>query len=310
MIEIHRVLRCWLAVFLLISLAEAVQPKYETGTVVQVSTLVIETDLLVGTPPQSCCKLQVRGAESAYSFFVKGSKQEFSQWLGLAGTIQFRIKNRDVALRFPNGRKLRGRLLGVGDLPNMARGDRMSPTVDPMLALRSEPASLGMPIDFEYLAGNNSCILLHAGLEADDFFKDFSRKTTGQSREFHNSSGAVEFFPDRMTIRVLISVARCLDQGIEASGETRRGFAFDERLLGSLQFEGYWKKRQSLETAPAELRRLTETEICPQSASSPNNCGWEYAVEVRSRRIPLTDALVISVCSSEGKLVSRFSVRL
>lgn len=301
---------CLSVVFLLSSLAVADHSKYISGTAIQISTVIISSDLLVGTSPQSCCKIQVLVANSVYSVFVRGSKQDFSHSLGLAAGVQLRIKNHQVSLRFSNGKEVTGRLLAIEDLPNKASSDKVPSMADPTLALQNAQASMGVPIDVEVVAGNTSCILLSADLEAGEFFKNFSRETKARGREFRNFSGSVQFFPDRMTVRVLISVTNCLNQESEAGEEKRRDFALDDSLLGSLSFEGYWKKQQSLDRLPASLLPLTEAQICPQSALSENYCGWEYTFEVWSKKVPLAHTLVISVSSSDGKLVSRFSVRL
>ena len=147
-------------------------------------------------------------------------------------------------------------------------------------------------------------ISLSAEVSAANFFDGLQKEESSSGPQFQKSNKNVEFFPERLTITAHASVQNCFNNPRDLSLPPGA-----IALAEGLRLEGEWVRGQisrpaeklssSLGTIPALLP------LDPESQAS-----WTHSVEISAMNIPLTDQLLLSVYSKDGKKLMEFSFRL
>lgn len=164
---------------------------------------------------------------------------------------------------------------------------------------------VSMGVDF--IRGGSMCGGISINAEAGDFFDGLKSFKTAGGRRFRKKSQMVETFPDELTLRVRVITSPCTGPGDprQKSGNLDR---FDVPFIKSLSFEAFWKAGFEMNKADVEI--FSEGEGREPSYLSADTVIWEYELRVDSKKVPLSDALVLNVIASNGNLISRFSLTL
>jgi hypothetical protein len=302
----------WLiGLFLLCGPASLAEDSYQRGTLMNVSHLAIDSGVDLVAHLSVCCKFQLQASSLVYSFSLPKPAHAFGWAIG--NTVWFRVEKQNILLKKSNGKIVRAKLLTVTSLKTTEsrqpqRNDRDPRMLDlpPPLPPASK-ANPVVPLELDFLVGRDSCVQMSADLSSGGFFSEFKTKQTTSGPQFRNYSGLITTFPERLTIRVLVSLLPCFHvNSPQESGEAIQPmFTFDERFVRSLNFEGFWKK--GLDMKKADLRLLTQSQVSPSTFTGDAMCSWEYELNVWSREVPLTDVLVVEVLSPDRRLLTRFS---
>ncbi len=146
---------------------------------------------------------------------------------------------------------------------------------------------------------DNTCVFFTASMTAGDFFDGLRRIKTPTGAEFRKGSSVVDHFPEKISVEIRGVVTKCSENPREVLVP---GLAAD--FMSSLRFEAQWGRGSEFQ--PAEN---LSAQTSPRPLSKLKNI-WTYTVTIPSKDVPLTDHLVVSVLSKEGKKVTRFSARL
>jgi hypothetical protein len=145
------------------------------------------------------------------------------------------------------------------------------------------------------------CLVFNASMTSGDFFEGLQRKDTTDGSLFYKDSRRVDHFPDEVTFEIRIDAAKC-NNG--TSGVLLSPDASD--IVKSLQFDSAWK--EGFNIFPADI--ISMELLQGRQPSSSNRKTWHCKLRIRSKDIPLTSHLVVTIRSSESETVSRVSVYL
>ena len=124
------------------------------------------------------------------------------------------------------------------------------------------------------------------------------------SDEFRKDSRVVSQFPEELEIVVaFVTLA-----GLRRKPSHLPSLPEVEELSRSLEFDASWKT--GVELHPAELTALPEMAKKPTPGRQEGFIGWSYIFHVRSKNVPLTDHLVISVFGPGKKFLGRVTFDL
>jgi hypothetical protein len=140
------------------------------------------------------------------------------------------------------------------------------------------------------------CVNFLPVMQSLSFFNGLERIDTSQGSEFRRNSQAVDFFPDYLTIEINIRIEVC-DANIYTPAQT-------PDIIKGMQFRVQWKRGLYLRP----VANLT-IERKPLRMEEGDN-QMLYVIKVRDHNVPLTDHLILSVISANGKILSRMSARL
>ena len=142
-------------------------------------------------------------------------------------------------------------------------------------------------------------LFLAADLTADGFFDGLRRKEIANGQvEFSKDGNRIFEYPSDISVELLCWANRArflpgIDPQDNYSG-----------VCESLDVQVQWKR--NLQMRPVKEFKLERRGL--ESVAQRKH--WRYFIHVNDERVPLTDQLVISVLTSEGKFVTRFSSRL
>jgi hypothetical protein len=140
------------------------------------------------------------------------------------------------------------------------------------------------------------CVNFIPVLQSLGFFNGLERIDTPQGSEFRRNSRTVDFFPDYLTIEINIRIEVC-DANIYTPAKT-------PDIIKGMQFRVQWKR--GLYLRPAANVTMERKPL--QMEEGDNR--MLYVIKLRDHSVPLTDHLILSVISANGKLLSRMSARL
>lgn len=132
------------------------------------------------------------------------------------------------------------------------------------------------------------------------FFHDLKRRNTAYGPVFRVGHTTVTDFPDEVVLDVV------LRSGVACSkGAVPRGAAPSLDPLKSLRAEAAYVRDLRMEPLEINLREI----VTPNFPIPPpvRKRLWIYRFEVKTKGVRLTDALVISLFSEEGKKVAQLS---
>jgi hypothetical protein len=140
------------------------------------------------------------------------------------------------------------------------------------------------------------CVNFIPVMQSLGFFKGLERIDTSQGSEFRRNSNPVDFFPDYLTIEINIRIEVC-DANIYTPAKT-------PDAIKGIQFRVQWKR--GLYLRPAANVTIERKPLVMEEGDNR----MLYVIKVRDHNVPLSDHLILSVISVNGKIMSRMSARL
>jgi hypothetical protein len=148
----------------------------------------------------------------------------------------------------------------------------------------------GSGVSFHEYCGSVSVLMHH------DFFEGLERIQTADRTVFRKKRKTYSHFPETFAVLIHFHLRYC---GKSAPQEP--GFIKPETAINRLQLELEWKS--STETRDAEI---AEMEVLPPFWGDFADV-WTIRLEVRAPQVPLTDRLIVTLYSKEGKLIASFA---
>jgi hypothetical protein len=140
------------------------------------------------------------------------------------------------------------------------------------------------------------CVNFIPVMQSLGFFNGLERMDTSQGSQFRRGSNPVDFFPDYLTIEINIRIEEC-DSNIYTPAKT-------PDVVKGMQFRVQWKR--GLYLRPVASITIERKPLLMEEGDNR----MLYVIRVRDHNIPLTDHLILSVISANGKIMSRMSARL
>lgn len=153
-----------------------------------------------------------------------------------------------------------------------------------------------VPLSSGEIREGNTCVYLGPVMSAGEFFDGLQRTETPAGDVFRKNAGVVQTFPDAITVQVQVGISVCnADIYTPAPAPS---------FVSGMQFKAQWKRGLAMRPV-AQLR----VQRIPFMAEEGDN-RMMYVLKIHDKDVPLTDHLIISVISPQGKLLSRMSGRL
>jgi hypothetical protein len=140
------------------------------------------------------------------------------------------------------------------------------------------------------------CVNFIPVMQSLGFFNGLERIDTSQGSEFRRNSQPVDFFPDYLTIEITIRIEVC-DSNMYTPAQT-------PDAIKGMQFRVQWKR--GLYLRPVASLTIERKPLRLEEGDNQ----MLYVIKVRDHNVPLTDHLILSVISANGKIMSRMSARL
>lgn len=161
----------------------------------------------------------------------------------------------------------------------------------------------------------DSLVGFSASLSAGDFFSDLEVKQKSDGLSFTKNSRVVKTFPEKMTVEISTFV-------LKSDGSSPESPEVAMAILQALRFDVEWKtglKTRSVDSYRASLRQPSVDEweqsegtkaLARIGLTFPREASWVFDLAIDGRGVPLTDSLLVTVSSREGRRIARFSARL
>jgi len=165
---------------------------------------------------------------------------------------------------------------------------------------------------------SDSCLVFAALLSADDFFEGLEVRQSPAGREYRKGSHLVTEFPARVKVTVLTWVWKF---GTDDAENPELATA----ILEKLHFEAKWKT--GMKTRPVkelssnfrqpsaqewkerpDIKKFEKLGLEPRDPAVEGI--WIFELTIKDEQVPLTDSLIVTVSSSDGRQIARFSGRL
>jgi hypothetical protein len=169
---------------------------------------------------------------------------------------------------------------------------------------RNNP-SYGGQIDFgaQMLHLNDGCASVHGMVTSGDFFDDLKRIDNSGRMEYKKQGKPVTEYPDSITSSIRIAGDPC------AAERSSSPSAFFQNHSYALKLEVYWKRDMKLRPAllsplVANCRGYSSITTPDESVSIPSiTC----ELTVKSKGVPLSDHLIVSILTPDGTPITRIS---
>jgi hypothetical protein len=153
-----------------------------------------------------------------------------------------------------------------------------------------------VPLSSGQVRAGDVCVNFGPVMTSGDFFDGLQRRETPSGDEFHKNSRVVKDFPEQLTVQVQLSISVC-DADIYTPAPAP-GF------VNGIRFKAQWKRGLAMRpVAQFAVQRVAIT-------SEEGDSRMLFLLKIRDKDVPLTDHLIISVISPQGKLLSRMAGRL
>jgi hypothetical protein len=152
----------------------------------------------------------------------------------------------------------------------------------------------GSGISFHEYCGSVSVLMHH-----DDFFEGLERIHTPDGVVFRKKRKTYSHFPETFAVLIHFRLRYC-----GKSTPQDPGFIKPETAVNSLQLELEWKS--DTETRDAEV---AEMEVLPPFWGDMADL-WTIRLEIRAPQVPLTDRLIVTLYSKDGKLIASCAAAL
>jgi hypothetical protein len=126
----------------------------------------------------------------------------------------------------------------------------------------------------------------------DSSLAKLRKKRSGGGTEFRRGKNVIEWFPDEVMVEV--SITDCTSP---------YAVAVNRDILSAMQFAAEW--RRGAEERPVGGLHVPRTRSRDSSQESSDTVQI-YELSIQSSNVPLTDQLVLTVSSSEGKKIAEF----
>jgi hypothetical protein len=141
------------------------------------------------------------------------------------------------------------------------------------------------------------CADFYPDLESDEFFKGLQRIDNEYGSEFQKYSHPITTYPSRLTIQIDVRTSVC-DADVYTPVPP-------PEFLKTLHFKVQWKRQ-------LYLRPVAGFSVANVPLNLDDDQGRRLLViQIRdANNIPLTDHLILTILSPEGKILSRMAARL
>lgn len=153
-----------------------------------------------------------------------------------------------------------------------------------------------VPLSSGQVRDHDVCVTFSPVMAAGDFFDGLQRHETPSGDEFHKNSRLVTSFPEQLTVQLQLSISVC-DADIYTPAPA-------PSFVSGIRFRAQWKR--GLAMRPVTELRVQRVAITSEEGDSR----LLFLLKIRDQDVPLTDHLIISIISPQGKLLSRMSGRL
>ena len=153
-----------------------------------------------------------------------------------------------------------------------------------------------VPLSSGQVRDRDVCVNFSPAMTSGEFFDGLQRHETPSGDEFRKNSRVVTNFPEQLTVQLQLSISVC-DADIYTPAPAP-GF------VNGIRFKAQWKR--GLAMRPVEQFAIQRVAIPSEEGDSR----LLFLLKIRDKNVPLTDHLIISVISPQGKLLSRMSGRL
>jgi hypothetical protein len=153
-----------------------------------------------------------------------------------------------------------------------------------------------VPLSSGQVRDRDVCVNFSPVMTSGEFFDGLQRHETPSGDEFHKNSRVVQNFPEQITVQVQLSISVC-DADIYTPAPA-------PSFVNGIRFKAQWKR--GLAMRPVEQFAVQRVAITSEEGDSR----LLFLLKIHDRDVPLTDHLIISVISPQGKLLSRMSGRL
>jgi hypothetical protein len=153
-----------------------------------------------------------------------------------------------------------------------------------------------VPLSSGQVRDRDVCVNFSPVMTSGEFFDGLQRHETPSGDEFHKNSRVVQNFPEQITVQVQLSISVC-DADIYTPAPA-------PSFVSGIRFKAQWKR--GLAMRPVEQFAVQRVAITSEEGDSR----LLFLLKIHDRDVPLTDHLIISVISPQGKLLSRMSGRL
>ena len=153
-----------------------------------------------------------------------------------------------------------------------------------------------VPLSSGQVRDHDVCVTFTPVMTAGDFFDGLQRHETPSGDEFRKNSRVMTDFPDQLTVQLQLSISVC-DADIYTPAPA-------PSFVSGIRFKAQWKR--GLAMRPVTELRVQRVAITSEEGDSR----LLFLLKIRDQDVPLTDHLIISVISPQGKLLSRMSGRL
>jgi hypothetical protein len=153
-----------------------------------------------------------------------------------------------------------------------------------------------VPLSSGQVRDRDVCVSFSPVMTSGDFFDGLQRHEMPSGDEFHKNSRVVTNFPEQLTVQLQLSISVC-DADIYTPAPA-------PSFVSGIRFRAQWKR--GLAMRPVMDLRVQRVAITSEEGDSR----LLFLLKIHDRDVPLTDHLIISVISPQGKLLSRMSGRL
>jgi hypothetical protein len=153
-----------------------------------------------------------------------------------------------------------------------------------------------VPLSSGQVRDRDVCVNFSPVMTSGEFFDGLQRHETPSGDEFHKNSRVVQNFPEQITVQVQLSISVC-DADVYTPAPA-------PSFVNGIRFKAQWKR--GLTMRPVEQFAVQRVAITSEEGDSR----LLFLLKIHDRDVPLTDHLIISVISPQGKLLSRMSGRL
>jgi hypothetical protein len=153
-----------------------------------------------------------------------------------------------------------------------------------------------VPLSSGQIRDGNTCVYLGPAMSAGEFFDGLQRTESANGDVFRKNAQVVQTFPDAITVQVQVGISVCnADIYTPAPAPS---------FVNGMQFKVQWKRGLVMRPV-AQLR----VQRIPFMAEEGDN-RMLFVLKIHDKDVPLTDHLIVSVISPQGKLLSRMAGRL
>jgi hypothetical protein len=153
-----------------------------------------------------------------------------------------------------------------------------------------------VPLSSGQVRDHDVCVNFSPVMTSGDFFDGLQRHETPSGDEFQKNSRLLTNFPEQLTIQLQLSIFVC-DADIFTPAPA-------PSFVNGIRFKAQWKR--GLAMRPVSEFKVQRVAITSEEGDSR----LLFLLKIRDQDVPLTDHLIISVISPQGKLLSRMSGRL